>query len=546
MPVDSNDRSPAPVRVRRRGVGLLVSVGFAAAAASGCTSSTPSASVAEGTTVAATVAAATTSSPPPTTSAPTTSTTPPTTLSPSTVATAPAAPLVKVTGPVTGGKGQATTARGMDPSIPYDEAEYFFEGTAAAYALVGERTADGKWSVIDADSKPYKSRLIVRRPVDPTRFSGTVVVEWLNVSAGGDGDPDWGYLHQELLREGDVWVGVSVQAIGVVGGDALVGGATTGGLAGADPERYGTLTHPGDAFAYDIFTQAASALRNHDGPDPLGGLAPTHIMAIGESQSAFFLTTYIDAIHPRAQVFDGFFVHSRGGGAPDLSGGALRAGDPTPIAIRDDVDVPVFMYETETDLTVLAYAAARQDDGAMVHTWEVAGTAHADSYLLREVYGLGADTDLGALLNCPQEINSGPQHETIQAAFHHFKAWVSDGTAPPTGPRIETAADPSGTNGISIVRDAHGLAVGGIRTPPVDVPLVALSGDAPSGGGAFCFLFGTTTPFDTATRRSLYPDATTYRDKFTASANQAVTSGFLLRADADAMIAKAVTLDPFA
>ena len=54
---------------------------------------------------------------------------------------------------------------------------------------------------------------------------------------------------------------------------------------------------------------------------------------------------------------------------------------PGTAAIRDDVDVPVLIVETESDLTFLGYFAARQDDSENVRLWEVAGTAHADSYL---------------------------------------------------------------------------------------------------------------------------------------------------------------------
>ena len=53
-------------------------------------------------------------------------------------------------------------------------------------------------------------------------------------------------------------------------------------LKGWDPERYGTLDHPGDDFSFDIYTQAARAV----GPATLGGLAPEKLVASGGSQSA--------------------------------------------------------------------------------------------------------------------------------------------------------------------------------------------------------------------------------------------------------------------
>ncbi len=48
-------------------------------------------------------------------------------------------------------------------------------------------------------------------------FNGTVVVEWLNVSAGSDTDPGLGYAAAELDREGYAYVGVSAQQAGING-----------------------------------------------------------------------------------------------------------------------------------------------------------------------------------------------------------------------------------------------------------------------------------------------------------------------------------------
>ena len=62
----------------------------------------------------------------------------------------------------------------------------------------------------------------MRRPEDAARFNGTVVVEWMNVSAG-ESAPDWDYLNPELMREGYAWVGVSAQALGVDGGSSILG-----------------------------------------------------------------------------------------------------------------------------------------------------------------------------------------------------------------------------------------------------------------------------------------------------------------------------------
>ena len=149
--------------------------------------------------------------------------------------------------------------------------------------------ANGRWSVTRSTSASYKTRLIVYRPSNPKKFNGTVVVEWLNVSVGSDTAPDWIGDHTELIRQGFAYVGVSAQAIGVNGGTAVLG-AGSKGLAKTNPARYGTLHHPGDAYSYDIFSQAAQAIWHPRRTSVLGGLKPKALIADGESQSAFFLT----------------------------------------------------------------------------------------------------------------------------------------------------------------------------------------------------------------------------------------------------------------
>ena len=124
--------------------------------------------------------------------------------------------------------------------------------------------SDGKWTITPTTTAAYKTRILVRRPTNPAHFNGTVIVEWMNVSAG-ESAPDWDFLNPMLMRDGYAYVGVSAQALGVDGGKSLLGtpGATggPGGLVGDEPARYGTLHHPGDQYALDMFAQIGQALR---------------------------------------------------------------------------------------------------------------------------------------------------------------------------------------------------------------------------------------------------------------------------------------------
>ena len=271
-------------------------------------------------------------------------------------------------------------------ALGYTETEYLVAGTATSYELDGERGSDGRWAVTAGTEAEYRIRILVRRPLDAARFSGTVVVEWNNVSAGIDGSPDWILLHRHLAAQGHVWVGVTAQRAGVDGGGIVEGLH----LKVLDPDRYAVLLHPGDAWSFDIFTQAGRLLRLPAGESPLGDLVPDRVLAVGESQSAACLVTYINAVDPLAQVFDGFFVHGRPGRGVSVDGVFQPTRDLEAVteaissggeSIRADVRVPVMVLQSETDVILLGGGRADQPDTDRIRVWEIAGAAHADSYI---------------------------------------------------------------------------------------------------------------------------------------------------------------------
>jgi hypothetical protein len=438
-------------------------------------------------------------------------------------------------------------------ALGYAEEEFVLEGTAHSYEIAGERGEDGRWEATPAARAPFVTRMLVRRPADATRFSGTVAVEWFNVSGGLDAGPDWTLLHREVIRRGHAWVGVSAQKAGIDGGGLVEGMHLKQGF----PDRYGVLAHPGDAWSFDMFTQAGAALRGGDGGRLLGGLDPARVIALGESQSAAFLVTYVNAVDPLVTVFDGFLVHGRGGAGAALDGFNLRASDDLETTartiagrgerIRDDVRVPVLVLQSETDVALLGGGRADQADGPNLRQWEIAGAAHADTYILiagaeddgrlppaRLAERLRPTTDvLGFTTGTP--INAGPQqHYVGQAAFAHLERWVAGGDPAAAAPRLRADSD-----GRDFVRDGHGIAVGGVRTPWVDVPVATTSGLGQT-GEVFSILFGTTEPFDAATLARLYPGGRAdYVERFAASLDQTIAAGFLLEADRAEMLAVA-------
>jgi hypothetical protein len=445
----------------------------------------------------------------------------------------PAGPTARVA-PLTGGSG-VFLAEPITVNLKrfgYVQHEYTAAGTAASYQPNGQLGFSGRWSFVQDGHAPYRTRVLVRYPSDPARFSGTVVIEWLNVSGGVDADPEWASLYQEILRQGDAWVGVSTQQIGVMGGPVLVkvpgpGSQVVGkGLRGIDPKRYGSLHLPGDGFSSDIFTQVARAIRAGAG---MSGLRPQRLIAAGESQSAFALVTYYDGVQPLTHEFDGFFVHSRGASGLPLVGPGQNAGianalSGAPAVFRTDQDAPVIDVQAESDLTGLLNSyAARQPDNDRFRLWEVTGTSHADAHLL------GANAKY---IDCSVPINNGPMHLVAKAALGALTTWIDTGKAPVQAPRIDLT--PGATP--QVARDSDGIALGGIRTPPVDVPVAALSGVPGSKSSVICLLLGSTKPFTAARLVQLYPSRAAYLKRYDADADATITAGFVLLQDRAALL----------
>jgi hypothetical protein len=414
----------------------------------------------------------------------------------------------------------------------YLEKEYTLAGEATAYRPDGPLSVNGRWNVTPGKTAPYRSRILVRYPSDPEAFDGNVFVEWFNVTGGIDVDVAFGLGAPAITDAGSAYIGVSAQQVGVEGGGSAIeieGAPQISGLKQIDAARYADLEHPGDQYSYDIFSQAAQAVRRPGATNVLGGLVPEHVIAFGESQSAGRLVTYVNAVQPVADIYDGFLIHSRG-----ATGASLTADPPpeeqAPARIRDDLSDPVLQFEAETDIG-RGFWAARQPDTDMLRTWEVVGTAHADQSILdstgdlAEAFGL----DLGEI--CPV-INDGPMAEVLRAAFDGLRLWVVDGEPAPSAEPIE---DDEGV----IARDELGIALGGVRSPPVDAPRVVLSGDPVPNSSVICSLFGSMQDIPPAQLQELYPTHDDYVAAVTTSAEAARAGGFLRPAEADAYIAEA-------
>lgn len=402
----------------------------------------------------------------------------------------------------------------------YVEHEFFFEGVAKIYET--SQLANG--SVVDANGKQYRTRMLVRRPASNNKFNGTVIVEWLNVTAGYDLEVMWLNSREHLIREGYAWVGVDVQRVGVHGSTVPL---TAGkGLKDWSPQRYASLdltaggTVNNDALEHDILSQAAKAIRFPSGVAPMGGLDVKRMIAAGSSQSAARIVPYINSIHPLAPVFEGFLLHIGGG------------------VVRTDIPEKIFKLITETD--VPSQAPVRQPDSATFRMWEIAGASHADyaTYLANEVQ---YTRDFGprdpVVCDVMPVYSKIPAYQVLNAVFDHMARWIASDVPPPSAPPMALAT--SGPPAV-IARDANGLGQGGIQLSQQSVPTAINRGD--NTGSAFCRLYGSSTPIDMDTLAQLYPTRGAYISAVAQASQMNVQQGYIVKADAQANIKEATEL----
>lgn len=378
----------------------------------------------------------------------------------------------------------------------YTENEYFFSGVAASHENGVTTTA------------PYRSRLFVRLPRDARRFNGTVIVEWLNVTDQDDLESVWPVEGEYLMRHGYGYVGVSAQLAGVCCGPTT--------LKGWDPVRYATLLHPGDTFSYDIYTQAIQALRHPQqnrtyvgtpAPvDPMLGMTVKHVVANGASQSALYLTTYINNHYNNHHLID-LYVITRGGGP------------------FNDLSTPVFQLNEEAQ-------PAHPRDNRHYRLWEEAGTAHAPAvwydYVWRQKSRDQAVPGAPNPINAACGLNRGSTDYSARALTYWSQRYLTDGTLPPSAPRLKR--DSSG----NVLRDKDGLAEGGLRHPFIAVPIALNRSE-----NTDCPLFGLYRSWPASKIVARYRTHASYVREIAAWASYEVRRGWLLPEDRTDVIRKA-------
>jgi hypothetical protein len=248
-----------------------------------------------------------------------------------------------------------------------------------------------------------------------------------------------------------------------------------------------------------------------------GGVAVDRLVGTGPSQSGARLTTYHNAVHPLAQVYDAFMP------TITAAGGTVLEAVPADVPLfdtsrrhihggfRDDLDVPLFVVNSEQE--TVAFGPMRRPDGDRFRYWEVAGTPHTL-----------------AMLPSPEPVPAGrvdnvlSHKPVLSAAYGAMHRWLVDGTGPPAFPPVELAADGS------IVRDEHGNARGGVRLPELAAPIAEYHGRDEDFRGPL-MIYGWARPFPRDELRSLYSSRQAYADTYRRGVDDLVAAGGLRAAE---------------
>jgi hypothetical protein len=473
----------------------------------------------------------------------------------------------------------------VEPPVPdgYVEQEYFFSGTGTIYEYTPtgiELVSPCPAAATAGCTIPYTTRMLVLRPIKPKKFSGTVVVEPLNPSANFDIAGIWDRSRDYFVRNGDVFVGWTSKSV------------TVNTLKTFNATRYAPLDWPYmpftpggnnavyDGITFDIAAQIGALFKDNGPGSPTHDLDVQRVFEAGFSQDGAFTFTHAETFHALERMSDGGPIYDgyvAGGtrGPSNLNfgltpAGALPAGDPR-IQMQPR-DVPVMHINTETEIATgvlvpngLAYRRPDSDaPNDRYRLWEVPGSSHVsndhqDPVLtlalnLAELLGITAaelpptgcthqQFILGPTVGVPGVIdpNPFPFSNVENAAFADLTAWIGPKqTPPPHADPIEVTS----TSPPTVARDAFGNALGGVRTPFLDVPtatyvpfdtvahVTTFSG--------FCILYGYSVPFSETTLQSLYSSHDDYVSQVTVATNSLVQERFWLQPDAHAVHQQAV------
>ncbi len=419
----------------------------------------------------------------------------------------------------------------------YVEEEYLVSGGANIYDYIDDVAQRPEVKIVEPDV-PYTTRMLIRRPIEPARFNGTVLVEVLNATAGWDGDPIWQSTSEYIIRSGAIWVGLSTKPVTV---DFLRDSWGRPPWPTRNAERYQSLLMPEFGQVWDILSQTGALLKAAESTEnPLREFSVERLLMVGYSQSAAYQVTYINSFHEHARmpdgtaVYDGYYVSGGGARAKDVRALTpqtenLPLGDARNLIYAA---APVVRFQTQTEVVNFPSFPARQGDAnyPLVRTYEMAGGSHVDSHL-GFVGGQALVRDLGLPPSfCPSPVfdyNPIRIGYVQSALLKVLDDWAAHGAYPPASRFLSLVTE---NGSVSLARDADGNAIGGVRPPEIQVPLGTYLES--NQGPGFCGLFGGFASFDEATIRERYRNHGGYINRYTRAINSSIAERFLLREDA--------------
>lgn len=447
-------------------------------------------------------------------------------------------------------------------SYGYTEEEYLIQGDAKIYSWPeGQHAAS-----VERVGAKYGDRFLVRKPADPAKFSGTVIVEMYNWARGYDrAIALWGNCHQQIMREGDAWVGVSIRA------------AVIDNLKKFDPVRYAGLSYESpvepehrldrpqsntfhddytdpnreNGLTWDYFSQVALSLRDQAGGAPMAGYDVKAI--IGTGATAGDLATYVAAIDPVScrpdggNIYDGYLIFMTG--APGNVNQYEEKLHHMDERCKFYCKVPLMRAYTCRDMLGggmhpdWAYMQRRNDSdepGRYYRSYEIAGTGLMLKYTYftepshEDVEKMGLQICNGRTGQAWSEEDlktfEFPTRYALDAMLVNLKKWILEGVNPPCTQPYETVDTYPATD---LKLDEYGNVLGGLRLPYLEVPAYHFRLDA------------TAYPLEREIVDKLYSGKSDYVEKVARSARSCVERRLLTQADADTVVEEANTVDVF-
>jgi hypothetical protein len=407
----------------------------------------------------------------------------------------------------------------------------------------------------EVDGHPYTTALTVRRPRDPSQFSGTVVVEPVHAASAA---PIWIYTSTYQMRHRHGWAAVCSQKSVL---DAFV--------KPTNPERYASLEIWSDepqeqasgidsmrlprepaamqarmehmrrvnVHSTPILAQVGAALRGDGGPFSSSGVRS--LVLAGHSQTGGVVTDYVLRAHEDQRlphgpsVYDGYFPS----GAPSVRFGRR---DAPLVQVLSDGDI------SDPNRHGREGRGYRRDDSDepddCYRLYELAGVGHMGTrYPPYSDNAMWQNDPLGTAGIVPKEaaMNSLPHDELFAMGLDHLVRWISSGDTPPRADRIEVGAD-----GL-FVSDEHGNTRGGVRCAQMDVPRLryqANPGVKDDGVPAFGVV-GIEEALPAKALKRMYQDHADYVERFNRRLDELIAQGWFLAEDADGMRAEAEQAD---